>query len=286
MGRALTIGNFKIAYYGIIIAAGMVSAIYLAMFLAKRTNQSEDDYFNFALLAIVLSVIGARIYYVAFSWDYYRLHPLEILHLRGGGLAIYGGILTALLTALIWCRVKKRNLLLFMDTGLVALAWGQAVGRWGNFFNREAFGGYTDNLLAMGLPLEAVRAEEVTAQMREHLLTLEGVSFIQVHPTFLYESLWNLVLVALMVVITLRSGKRNAETGRHRWLTKRFDGQIACIYLAGYGLGRFWIEDLRTDQLLLPGTHLPVSQLVSVMMVLAGAGLYLYLGRKRARRCE
>ena len=270
VGRGIRIGSFEIAYYGIIIALGMVSAVYLAMFLAKRTHQSEDEYFNFALLAILLSVIGARIYYVVFLWEYYRLHPAEILNLRGGGLAIYGGILTALAVAALWCRRKKKPLLLFLDTALPALAWGQAVGRWGNFFNREAFGGYTDNLLAMRLPLAAVRSDEVTERMREHLVTIGEISFIQVHPTFLYESVWNLTLVLIMAAVML---------GTKKWLKKRFDGQIACIYLTGYGLGRFWIEGLRTDQLLLTGTQLPVSQLLSVVMMAAGVILYIRIRR-------
>ena len=272
VGRSIRIGSFEIAFYGIVIAAGMISAIYLAMFLARRTGQNEDEYFNFAILAIFLCVIGARIYYVIFTWSYYREHPGEIFNLRGGGLAIYGGIITAIVTAVLWSRHKKLPMKLFVDTGIPCLAWGQMIGRWGNFFNREAFGEYTDSLLAMRLPLEAVRPEEVTPLMQEHLVKAGETVCIQVHPTFLYESLWNLALVVIMLFVTLTRSQR---------FRKRFDGEIFCIYLFGYGLGRCWIEALRTDQLLLTGTQLPVSQVLSVILMAAGVLLF-FRWRKKA----
>ncbi len=159
----------------------------------------------------------------------------------------------------------------------MALVLGQLVGRWGNFFNREAFGDYTDNLLAMRLPLEAVRADEVTQLMQEHLVTVDGITCIQVHPTFLYESLWNLVLIMLMLFITL--------TKKKRW-KKKFDGQILCLYLLGYGLGRIWIEGLRTDQLLLPGTGVPVSQVLSGILILAAVCLWIFLAGRQKRTAQ
>ncbi len=268
VGDGIHIGSFEIRFYGIVIAAAMVLGIYLAMWLAGKTGQDPDTYFNFAVIAVILSVLGARIYYVIFSWGYYGQHPAEIFDLRGGGLAIYGGVITGVLCAVIYCKRKKLDMLLFLDTGIPALTLGQAVGRWGNFFNREAFGGYTDSLLAMQLPMDAVRADEITQQMQEHAAVLDGTTFIQVHPTFLYESAWNLLLLGIMLFLIL--------TGR-----KKHPGDIFLLYLAGYGIGRFWIEGLRTDQLLLPGTSLAVSQLLSLLLAAAAVAVFVVRARQR-----
>ena len=151
------------------------------------------------------------------------------------------------------------------DTGCVGLVLGQIIGRWGNFFNREAFGGYTNGLFAMQLPLNAVRSSDVTQEMMEHLQTIDGVQYIQVHPTFLYESLWNTSVLLLLLLFT-----------KH----KKFDGEIFLLYLAGYGIGRFWIEGLRTDQLLLPGIKLPVSQVLSAVVAIVSIAVIL-IQRKR-----
>ena len=264
VGRFITIGSFSFTWYGIVLAVAMVSGIWLAVTLARRTGQDEELYFNFAILAIILSVLGARIYYVIFTWDYYSAHPLEILNIRGGGLAIYGGIITALITAAVYCRIKKLDTAVFFDIGIIPLALGQMIGRWGNFFNREAFGEYTDSLLAMRLPLEAVAPEDVTARMQANTVQIDGTVFIQVHPTFLYESLWNLALVLLMLLMLLR------------W-KRRPKGLVFLTYLTGYGIGRFWIEGLRTDQLLIPGTAIAVSQLLSLILAVTGTVLIIIL---------
>ncbi len=264
VGRFITIGSFSFTWYGIVLAVAMVSGIWLAVALARRAGQDEELYFNFAILAIILSVLGARIYYVIFTWDYYSAHPLEILNIRGGGLAIYGGIITALITAAVYCRIKKLDTAVFFDIGIIPLALGQMIGRWGNFFNREAFGEYTDSLLAMRLPLEAVAPEDVTARMQANAVQIDGTVFIQVHPTFLYESLWNLALVLLMLLMLLR------------W-RRRPKGLVFLTYLTGYGIGRFWIEGLRTDQLLIPGTAIAVSQMLSLILAVAGTVLIIIL---------
>ncbi len=257
VGRAITIGNFEIAYYGICIALAMFVGITVVMWVAKKTGQDPDTYFNFGLLAMVVSLMGARAYYVAFMWDYYSKNPLEILNFRGGGLAIYGGVIAGVLTGVIYCKVKKLNIPRLLDTSVIGLALGQAIGRWGNFFNREAFGDYSGGLLAMALPQDAVRAGEITQTMQANVFAREGVNFIQVHPTFLYESLWNLCLALVLLMVTLH-------------VKKRRKGDVFCLYLMGYGLGRFWIEGLRTDQLLLWGSGVPVSQALSAVLA-AGA---------------
>lgn len=276
VGKSVQIGGFEIAYYGIIIAVGMVLGILLILKIADRTGQDADLYMDLCLITIVCAVVGARIYYVVFSWEDYRENLLEIFNLRGGGLAIYGGVLAGVLTVWIFSRVRKVSFLRLADTVIPGLALGQIIGRWGNFFNREAFGGYTDGLLAMALPRNAVRQGEITGQMLEHLQTISGVEFIQVHPTFLYESLWNIgVLLVLLMVLK----------------KKKYDGQMFWIYLLGYGLGRCWIEGLRTDQLLMPGVGMPVSQVLSVALVLLallimGTCSRGYAGKKRGETNE
>ncbi|MDD2958044.1 MAG: prolipoprotein diacylglyceryl transferase [Lachnospiraceae bacterium] len=254
VGKNISIFGFEIAYYGIVLAIAMVTGICLAMWAAKKTGQNPDSYFDFAMIAIVVSLICARLYYVIFSWDYYGQHPLEILNFREGGLAIYGGVIGGVLTCFIYSKVKKMRFGQVLDTACLGLIWGQCLGRWGNFFNREAFGGYTDNLLAMRLPVDAVRSGELTSGMLENAIELDGIQYIQVHPTFLYESLWNLGVLVVLLIITLK-------------LKKKFHGEIFLFYGLLYGLGRFWIEGLRTDQLLLPVIKLPVSQVLSALLV-------------------
>jgi phosphatidylglycerol:prolipoprotein diacylglycerol transferase len=250
------IGNFSIAYYGIVIAIGMMAGLGIACWMAKRTGQSSDTYFDLAFVAIICSVIGARIYYVVFQWDYYKGDLLKIINLRQGGLAIYGGVIAAIITTLLFARHRKLSAGLLFDTAGLGLVLGQVIGRWGNFFNREAFGGFTDSLFAMQIPISAVRSCDLTEELLNNAVTVDGISYIQVHPTFLYESMWNLVLLIFLILYT-----------RH----KRFDGEVFLLYLGGYGIGRFWIESLRTDQLLLPGIGYPVSKVVAFVLVVVSA---------------
>lgn len=264
VGKSISIGGFEIAYYGMIIACGMILGLCIAMWVAKKTNQNPDQYFDVALYAIPIALIGARAYYVIFSWDQYKDNLIHILYFREGGLAIFGGVIAAVITFYVYVKIKKQNFWLMADTACVGLVLGQIIGRWGNFFNREAFGGYTNGLFAMQLPLNAVRSSDVTQEMMEHLQTIDGVQYIQVHPTFLYENLWN-IGVLLLLLFT-----------KH----KKFDGEIFLLYLAGYGIGRFWIEGLRTDQLLLPGIKLPVSQVLSAVVAIVSIAVIL-IQRKR-----
>ena len=273
--QGISIGDFTIACYGIVIAIAMVTGIFLVMKIADTTGQNGDHYFDLAVIAVVAAVICARVYYVIFSWDYYKEHLLEIVNLRQGGLAIYGGIIGGAAAVCIYCKGKKMNCLRALDTAVPGLVWGQVVGRWGNFFNREAFGEYTNNLFAMQIPVSDVRASEITEQMREHLVETSGGLYIQVHPTFLYESLWNFAVLIILLVVIYK-------------VRERFDGLILLLYMLLYGSGRFWIEGLRTDQLLIPGTDFPVSQVLSGLLVVTAASLliikiYIY---KRKTRCS
>ena len=265
VGKSIDVFGFSIAYYGIIIAAGMMAAMLICTRLAKKAGLNEDSFFNTAILGIVLSVLGARIYYVFFSWDQYKDNLLDIFNIREGGLAIYGGVITAVLVMWIYSRRKKISLGLLGDIASIGIILGQIVGRWGNFFNREVFGTYTDSLFAMQLPVKAVRASDLTQEILDHTALINGVEFIQVHPTFLYESIWNLGVLLVMALV---------------YRKKRFNGQVFLIYLGGYGLGRFWIEGIRTDQLLIPGTAWPVSQVLAAAMVAAAGISYWIMNRK------
>lgn len=266
VGKTITVFGFDIAYYGIIIGIGVLAGIVMATFLAKKTGQNPDTYYDLALYAVVLSVIGARIYYVVFSWDSYKDDLLSIFNIRQGGLAIYGGVIAAIITVAVYGKIKKIPFGLLADTAGPGLILGQIIGRWGNFFNREAFGDYTDNLFAMQLPENAVRSSDLTGTMIEHAEIIDGIRYIQVHPTFLYESLWNVGVLVIMLL----------------WIKhKKFDGQVFLIYLFGYGVGRFWIEGLRTDSLMFFGTGLRVSQVLAILMAIGAAVINVITMRKK-----
>lgn len=249
--KNFTIFGYTIALYGCFIALGVLAGMLVAAHEAKITGQNPDIYWDFAMYAVVFSVIGARTYYVIFSWDYYKNNPADILNIRQGGGAIYGSVIAAFLTAFIYARIKKINFFTLVDTGVMGLIIGQVIGRWGNFTNREAFGQYTNSLFAMKLPVAAVRASDISDSIRAHMAA--GVDYILVHPTFLYESMWNLCLFVALSFYR-----------KHR----RFKGENALLYLGGYGLGRFMIEGLRTDQLKLMGSNLAVSQCLAAALVL------------------
>lgn len=265
VGKNISIFGFSIAYYGIVIVTGMMIAIWIAQREAKRTGQNPEQYLDLAMIGIAAGILGARIYYVIFAWDYYKDDLLSIFNIRQGGLAIYGGIIGACIAVVIYSRKKKQNFSLLMDTASMSIVFGQIMGRWGNFFNREAFGDYTNNLFAMQLPVSAVRANEITQKMWDHVVTINGVEYIQVHPTFLYESLWNVGVLLFLFWFRKR---------------KKFNGEVFLMYLIGYGLGRIWIEGLRTDQLLLPVVGLPVSQLLSGCLVVGCTILVVWKRKK------
>lgn len=258
--KSFSVFGFQIALYGVMIGLGVLSGVLMAAHVAKREKKDPDIVWDFILYALIFSIIGARIYYVIFEWDMYKNNLLEILNLRHGGLAIYGAVIAAFITLYVYCRIKKISCLQLGDICMPGLVLGQVIGRWGNFLNREVFGEYTDSLLAMRLPIEAVRSRDISANVAAHIL--DGTNYIQVHPTFLYEGLWNLALMGLMLLYR-----------KH----KKFDGEICLLYLGGYGLGRFWIEGIRTDQLYLAGTTIPVSQLLALIFVVVSAAADLVI---------
>ncbi len=282
VGTGFSVFGYHVAYYGVVIGIGMLVGWLIAEGVARRTGQNSELYLDFALIAIISAVIGARVYYVAFAWEEFSARPLSVFNLRTGGLAIYGGIIAAVIAAVIFSKVKKFSFWQLADTSCLGLVAGQMIGRWGNFFNREAFGKYTDGLFAMQISRSAVsnvyhdsvsvaRLQELYAgkpealnrilEIRNHIVNVNGMEYIQVHPTFLYESLWNLCLLVILLLYT-----------KH----KRFHGEVMLFYLMGYGLGRVWIEGLRTDQLFLWGTPIAVSQMLSAMIIIFAVGIWIY----------
>ena len=269
--NGVTVFGFRIAFYGIIIGCGMLAGIWLARCDAIRRGQDPELYLDFALYAIIFAIVGARAYYVLFEWDAYKDDLLQVFNLRDGGLAIYGGVIGAVVTLIIFTRIRKQSFFSMADTGVLGLVLGQIIGRWGNFFNCEAFGGYTESLLAMRIKRSLVNPSMISQELLDHLIVDQGVEYIQVHPTFLYESCWNLCLLIFMLWYRKR---------------KKFNGEMLFIYLLGYGLGRSWIEGLRTDQLLLFGTGLPVSQCLSVILAAGAACILIWKHRQLGKGKE
>ena len=254
-------GRFDIAFYGIIIGLGIAMGYIVASFQAARTGQDKEVYLDFAMYAVIISIIGARIYYVVFSWDDYKDDIIQVFNLRAGGLAIYGGVIGGIATAFVYSKIKKIKFTLLADTACAGLLAGQIIGRWGNFFNREAFGDYTNNLFAMRLSTYDVNQNAITKKMLEMAEEGDYVGFIQVHPTFLYESVWNLILLIFILLYT-----------KH----KKFDGELFLLYMGGYGLGRALIEGLRTDQLIIGSTGIAVSQVLAFILFLTSVAIVLY----------
>lgn len=267
--NSIYVFGFRIAFYGMVIALGMLVGYTLVEWQAKRTGQNPDLYLDASFLVIPLAIVGARVYYVIFRWEEFKDNILMVFNLRNGGLGIYGGIIVALIVCVLFAKHRKVKLGLFLDTACISLVSGQVIGRWGNFFNREAFGGFAgeNNLFAMQLPWD-VAVKHMSSASAAELLPLVENGTILVHPTFLYESLWNLVLTIIILAYTKR---------------KKFDGELVSIYMVGYGIGRFWIESLRTDQLLLWGTGIPVSMVVAASMMIAGVG-YIAVNRWKLRK--
>ena len=232
---AFSIGSKPIYWYGIIIAAGFLLAVYYAMRRARQFGLTQDNIIDMLICAVPLAIIGARVYYCLFSWNLYKDDPIRVFYIWEGGLAIYGGVIGAVIGLLIYTKVKKVKTSAMLDIGGLGLLIGQAIGRWGNFMNREAFGAQTDSFLRMGL-------------------TDASGATIYVHPTFLYESVWNAVGFLILHFYS-----------KHR----KFDGQIFLMYLGWYGLGRMFIEGLRTDSLYVGSSNLRVSQLLAGICFLA-----------------
>ena len=243
--KTLTLGPLTIHYYGLIIACGLILAVLYGCRRSKEFGIKEDDLVDGVLWVTPFAIVCARLYYCAFSWSHYADNPISILYIWEGGLAIYGGVIGAVVGILVFCRIKKIKVAALLDLVALGFLIGQAIGRWGNFFNREAFGAETECFLRMGL------YNSITELTRYF------------HPTFLYESLWNGLGFALLHFLSKK---------------RQYDGQIALGYAAWYGLGRTMIEGLRLDSLYWGPVR--VSQLLAAVSCLAAVMVLLYLNFK------
>ncbi len=259
--EAFTIFGIDIYWYGIIIALGLVMGVFAAIKAGKKTGITRDRILDLVIYGLPSAIICARLYYVIFQFDNYRDNLLEIFNLRGGGIAIYGAVIGAVISTFVYSRVTKTSFLKLCDTGAPGLITGQMIGRWGNFVNQEAFGANTDALWGMTgtdiiTELESLKAAGFNANPD-----------MCVHPTFLYESLWNLVVLLVLIYVFKKS--------------YTFDGKVFYTYITLYGAGRFFIEGLRWDSLYVGVFR--VSQIVALLCVIAGSALILY-GIKKNRK--
>ena len=209
---AFSIGSFSIYWYAICIASGVVLALLYAYFNAKRFDVNLDKLINCFIVGMITAIVGARLYYVAFRWEYFSQNPMDILNIRDGGIAIYGAIIGGLLGGLIVAKIQKMKLLPVLDLAMICFLIGQAVGRWGNFMNQEAYGTQTDSLFRM---------------------VSEGTNGVAVHPCFLYESVWCALGVLVLHIFS------------KKW--QKYYGQVALLYMVWYGIERTFVEGLRTD---------------------------------------
>ncbi|NLL93446.1 MAG: prolipoprotein diacylglyceryl transferase [Clostridiales bacterium] len=256
--KTFSVFGIDIAYYGLIIGIGMLLAIVFCFREAKITGQVVDNYLDIALFGIIFAIVGARIYYVVFEWDRYKDNIMSVFNIRQGGLAIYGGIIGGVLAGYIVCRVKKINFWQVGDTACLGLLIGQIIGRWGNFINREAFGGDSNGLFAMRINVDDIYANVSVPNGVSYID--EAHQFIQVQPTFLYESFLNLMLFILILIFRRK---------------KKYHGEVFLWYFCGYGVIRFFIEGMRTDQLIISGINLPASQLLSAVLVIVCGGILI-----------
>lgn len=243
--RVLTLGPLTVHLYGLIIACGLLLAVWYAARRSAQFGIKEDDLTDGVLWITPFAIVCARAYYCIFAWQDYAADPISVLYIWRGGLAIYGGVLGALLGIAVFCKIKKINLPALLDLVCLGFLIGQSIGRWGNFFNREAFGAATDSFFRMGL-----------------FNTVTG-AFEYYHPTFLYESVWNLAGFLLLHLLSKR---------------RQYDGQVALGYAAWYGLGRAFIEGLRMDSLYLGS--LRVSQVLAAVSCIGAVTALIVLSRR------
>lgn len=262
---AFSVFGFDVYWYGIFICVGAMIGVYLCIKEAERTGQNRDTYIDFVFWCLLAGIVGARSYYLIF----HNGSLADFFAIRDGGLAIYGGVIAGAIAAVVYGKIKKVYVPKFTDTIIMSVLCGQIVGRWGNFFNREAFGRDTDSFFAMCYKISQVGGAKLVGDYVQYnnarypVVTIDAVQYIQVHPTFFYESMWNLCLLLLLLWYRKR---------------KRFDGELTLFYFTGYGIGRFFIESLRTDQLLI--FNVPVSMIVAAVSVLATVAIEIYMIKK------
>lgn len=253
VGRKVELFGVETTYFGILLGVAILIGIVLTMWLAHRSGQEAEEYLNLSVFVVIAGIIGARLYYVLFGFEQFKGHWTKIFNLRSGGLAFYGALIAGVIAVFVYC--KRQGLIVWkvLDTIVPALLIGQILGKLGNFFNREAFGEYTDGIFAMQLPIDSVRAVDVTEKMRQNVEKIDGVNMIQVSPSFLYE-----IILCLLILIGLLIYRR----------FEVYKGEIFLLYIISYGAGRFFIEMGRVDKLRTLIFKLPVSQVVAVVSVI------------------
>lgn len=263
--------GLKISFYGILIACAMLFGLLLTEHLAKRTKQNKEFYLDFAIRAIVAGIIGARTGYVVVRWSEYKNMAAQMFSLRNGGLSFFGAVIAVLIVAYFYCKRKKYSITELCDTMVPGVLLGQLIGRWGDFFNRDMLGSFSDGLLSMQID---VRDVDANLLLMEKAAVVEQNSYLQMHPVFLYEILWNLVLFAGILIYF-----------KHR----KFSGEIAYLYLFGYGLMRFLTEFIRLDVIYLGNTKVTGGMAVALIMMLCAAtayshGMWRYLRENRKKQ--
>ncbi|MDO5564100.1 MAG: prolipoprotein diacylglyceryl transferase [Eubacteriales bacterium] len=259
--NSFDIGNFTIAFYGIIMSIAMILGFLIVLHFASKSKQNTDYYYDLFIFVIIFSIIGARAYYVIFNWAYYSTYPSQIINLRAGGLAIYGGIIFGVLTTFVFCKIRKISFIKTVDTAIIGVALGQAIGRWGNFFNMEAFGTYTNNPLAMQIRKDLVNKYAITIEMLYNQIKNGEYVYVQMHPTFLYESIACLIIFVILMIV---------------FNHKKHNGVVFATYMVLYGIARFFIEGLRTDSLYIGRTDNRVSQIFSIVIFAIGIIILVY----------
>ena len=264
------LGPLTINLYGICIAVGLLLAVLYGCLRSKQFGFRQDDILDGVLWVVPFAILCARLYYCAFEWDLYKANPISIFYIWEGGLAIYGGVIGAAIGVTVYCLIKKIKLPALLDLVALGFLIGQCIGRWGNFFNREAFGAETESFLRMGLYTYTNSQGDIFAWKD---VLGGGASYLDqaqlhfYHPTFFYESMWNLVGFVALHFLSKR---------------RKYDGQIALGYAAWYGLGRTFIEGLRTDSLYIPGSQiLRVSQLLAAITCFAAVVVLMVLAFKK-----
>ena len=251
--EAFNVFGFSVRWYGLLIGLGVLLCAFLGMRACRRYDISQDDLLDYALFSLPAAIVGARLYYVAFNFSLFKNDLKTVFDIRGGGLAVYGGIIAAFLTIFLVSRYKKQAFLKIVDFAMPYIFLGQAIGRWGNFFNQEAFGGATT--LPWGMTGD---------QIAQYWIYENKPADTLVHPTFLYESLW--CLLGFVVIMLYRRSR-----------LKKTNGECVCLYMILYGVERALVEGLRTDSLYIGSTGLRVSQLLSIVLVLVGVVLFIVL---------
>ncbi|MGL5757102.1 MAG: prolipoprotein diacylglyceryl transferase [Paraclostridium sp.] len=242
---AFTIFGIDVMWYGILMATGMILGTLIALKEARRVGIKEDDILDLAIIAIPVGLICARLYYVLFNWEYYFSNPSQILNFRGGGMAIHGALIGGVIAGYIFARYRKINFFKLADTVIIGMPLAQSIGRWGNFINQEAHGGPTN--LPWGIIVDGVK----------------------VHPTFLYESIWDFGIFIFLWIFRKK---------------KSYEGQVIVLYAILYSLGRFFIEGLRTDSLMIG--PLRMAQVISLAGVIGGIIVHIYLSKKSKKEID